>query len=794
MGLNYERGLPEAIHSFGHRTEATMARTYGYWEENHTRHNWEKFALVKAQSPDYSYSGCGTIHYPPNGVTGYDYSNPDGTLTNCDDFWNYPNLSDPLLVTQPVTCTTWDCTELGYLSYWYSHLPAVADCDTEVVANNWWLYFSNPNLALYPSLYCPPPPCPTITNWLGEYWTNTSFIGPPRLCRNDAEVNFDWGGGSPDPSIIADKFSARWTRTINFSEGVYRFSMMNDDGAHLYIDDTLKIDAWGICCTWSHADVPLSAGDHRIRMEMFENDGGATAKLLWQYIGPLSTSTPTPTATSTPTNTATHTPTLTPTSTPAVTTLVLQPDATAGVDTYIYSGSKNSNFGSNAVMGIGEDNNANNRFARSLLKFDLSSVPANATINSAVLSLWTDTDLSSNDRTIRVYRLKVPFNETQATWNIAANGTSWQTGGASGINDRENTAIGATTILNNEALNLEKQIVLTPSKIQEMVGGSFVNRGFILVADSEQNDRFNYKTSDATSVSQRPKLVIQYTVSSVPPSATPTATNTPMNTPTQTNTPTPTNTSAATNTPTATPTRTNTPVGTNTPTPTSTPTSTPTPTSTFTSTPTPTSAVSDVIFADGFESGSFSAWSANSNNGGNLSVSTSAALVSSYGMQATFANTTPMFVRDDTPAAETRYRARFYFHPNSITMAAGDTITVLQGLDAGGQVILAVQFNRSSKSYQLRAQAYSSTLADHVNTSYFPITNAVHVIEVDWGNDGHLTFWIDGVQKANLTGINNSLYSVETLRLGAPTMTITGTSGSFYIDAFESRRQTYIGP
>jgi hypothetical protein len=85
-------------------------------------------------------------------------------------------------------------------------------------------------------------------------------------------------------------------------------------------------------------------------------------------------------------------------------------------------------------------------------------------------------------------------------------------------------------------------------------------------------------------------------------------------------------------------------------------------------------------------------------------------------------------------------------------------------------------------------------LADHVNTSYFPITNAVHVIEVDWGNDGLLTFWIDGVQKANLTGINNSLYSVETLRLGAPTMTITGTSGSFYIDAFESRRQTYIGP
>ena len=88
-------------------------------------------------------------------------------------------------------------------------------------------------------------------------------------------------------------------------------------------------------------------------------------------------------------------------------------------------------------MWVGESNNATDKVARSLIKFDLSSIPSNATITSATLSLWTDADFSDNDRTIRVYRLKVPFNESQATWNEASTGTSWQSPSASGTNDRE---------------------------------------------------------------------------------------------------------------------------------------------------------------------------------------------------------------------------------------------------------------------------------------------------------------------------------------------------------------------
>jgi len=237
-----------------------------------------------------------------------------------------------------------------------------------------------------------------------------------------------------------------------------------------------------------------------------------------------------------------------------------QPDAASGVDTYLLNTSPTTNNGTAVVMWVGEGNNATDKVARSLIKFDLSSIPSNATITSATLSLWTDADFSDNTRMINVYRLKVPFNETQATWNEASTGVSWQSPGASGANDRESTAIGAVQILANEPIDIEKQISLSPAQIQEMVNGTFTNNGFIIIADTETDDRFNYRTSDASAGTKRPKLVIEYTTSSSTPtntptpgpSPTPTNTPTPGASPTPTKTSTPTATSVATSTPTAT--------------------------------------------------------------------------------------------------------------------------------------------------------------------------------------------------------------------------------------------------
>ncbi|HET9909551.1 MAG TPA: DNRLRE domain-containing protein [Anaerolineales bacterium] len=211
-----------------------------------------------------------------------------------------------------------------------------------------------------------------------------------------------------------------------------------------------------------------------------------------------------------------------------------QPDATDGIDTYLLNTSPTTNNGTAVTMWIGESNNATDKVARSLIKFDLSSIPSNATITSATLSLWTDADFSDNDRTIRVYRLKVPFSETQATWNEASTGVNWQSPGASGTNDRESTDIGWVLIPENQALDVEKQIPLSTAQIQEMINGTFTNNGFIIIADTELNDRFSYKTSDASAGTKRPKLVIEYTTSSSTPTNTPTPGPSPTATRTQT--------------------------------------------------------------------------------------------------------------------------------------------------------------------------------------------------------------------------------------------------------------------
>lgn len=265
----------------------------------------------------------------------------------------------------------------------------------------------------------------------------------------------------------------------------------------------------------------------------------------------------------------------------------------------------------------------------------------------------------------------------------------------------------------------------------------------------------------------------------VPPGAsvnTPTATNTPTSTPTPAGSPT------FTSTPTNTPLATDTPTATNTPTPTNTPTA------------------SDLIFADGFESGNLSAWSASSTDGGDLSVSAAAALVGSNGLQAVLDDNVAIYLTDETPTAEPRYRARFYFDPNSILMASGDNHFIFRGYSGTSTLVLRVQFRFRNGNYHLRA-ALRNDASTWTNTGWFTLSDAPHAIELDWraataagANDGGLTLWIDGAQQANLTGVDNDTRRIDRVRLGAVAGIDTGTRGTYYFDAFESRRQTYIGP
>lgn len=136
-----------------------------------------------------------------------------------------------------------------------------------------------------------PPPTPTPTplpppgsgNWRGEYFNNKSLSGPPALVRDDSQINFNWGGASPAPGWVnADGFSVRWSRNLNLSPGNYRFMMTVDDGARLFINGHLLIDAWrDQSSTLYTGDIYVPGGPVTAEMEYYENAGEATAQLNW---------------------------------------------------------------------------------------------------------------------------------------------------------------------------------------------------------------------------------------------------------------------------------------------------------------------------------------------------------------------------------------------------------------------------------------------------------------------------------------------------------------------------------
>jgi len=131
--------------------------------------------------------------------------------------------------------------------------------------------------------------------WRGEYYSNTNLAGSKAMIRDDGDgfLNFNFGGGGPGGScgLGMDYFSARWTRTINVAPGIYRFSVTGDDGVRLYVDGQLtKIDKWFLQGPTTYtADVTLSsAGPHEVKLEYFENNGGAVALLSWTLVAGLS--------------------------------------------------------------------------------------------------------------------------------------------------------------------------------------------------------------------------------------------------------------------------------------------------------------------------------------------------------------------------------------------------------------------------------------------------------------------------------------------------------------------------
>lgn len=120
------------------------------------------------------------------------------------------------------------------------------------------------------------------TYFTGQYFNNKNLLDNPVLTRTDSAINFDWGLNSPASNLPKDNFSVRWTKNENFTAGTYQFSMTSNDGSRLYVDGRKYIDYWSNHLAKTKiVDINLTAGQHVVVMDYYENTGLAVAKLTW---------------------------------------------------------------------------------------------------------------------------------------------------------------------------------------------------------------------------------------------------------------------------------------------------------------------------------------------------------------------------------------------------------------------------------------------------------------------------------------------------------------------------------
>jgi hypothetical protein len=201
------------------------------------------------------------------------------------------------------------------------------------------------------------------------------------------------------------------------------------------------------------------------------------------------------------------------------------------------------------------------------------------------------------------------------------------------------------------------------------------------------------------------------------------------------------------------------------------------------------------IFADGFESADFSAWSAVNNPDGDLAVSASAAMTGTSGLEATIDDTTGLYVQDDSPAQEAYYRASFQFDPNGFDPGEAQShfrTRILIGFENGPRRVFAVVLRRIAGQYALMGRARQDDNSQ-VNTGFVNITDDVHTIDLEWhrshdaaASDGTFSMAIDGNQ-SSVVGLDNSVSGLDFVRMGALSVKV-GASGTMYWDEFNSDR------
>lgn len=186
--------------------------------------------------------------------------------------------------------------------------------------------------------------------------------------------------------------------------------------------------------------------------------------------------------------------------------ITLQPDASGGEDALLHGGSSevNVNYGANEQFaGNAWTSGGSPLVIRSVIEFDLTSIPASSTITSAELSLYARDNTAglgqhstlSGPNNCWLERVDSPWDESTVTWNTQPTSTSL---------NRVN--IPASTSPTQDYPNID-----VAALVQDMIDNPSSSHGFMLKLQDETAYRnLNFCSSDHSNPALRPKLMVCY--------------------------------------------------------------------------------------------------------------------------------------------------------------------------------------------------------------------------------------------------------------------------------------------
>lgn len=178
--------------------------------------------------------------------------------------------------------------------------------------------------------------------------------------------------------------------------------------------------------------------------------------------------------------------------------------ASPSSDTYIIESNPTQNFGSSGTISADRQSGF---IAHPLLKFDISSIPSNAIINSAQLRMQATTEAGAV-YTMEAHRITSDWTENGATWNLMDGTNAWTSAGgdfnAAFTYSTANAADGGDLITNFTITQL----------VSEWVSGTYPNYGVIIDEQTTGASAVKTYLSRENLSSYAPRLIVNYTIPS----------------------------------------------------------------------------------------------------------------------------------------------------------------------------------------------------------------------------------------------------------------------------------------